>query len=108
MHDTSPVQQVPARQFHNPHTGERIILLATAEETGGELTRMEIRVKPGPADWVGPDHFHPLQEERFEVLAGTPIFRIQGEERPAAPGDVVTVPVGISHIFRNGEARSCA
>jgi hypothetical protein len=30
----------------NPHTGERITLLATAEETGGEATRMEIRVQP--------------------------------------------------------------
>jgi hypothetical protein len=34
--------QVPTRQFHNPHTGERINLLAIAEDTGGELTRMEI------------------------------------------------------------------
>ena len=42
---------------------------------------MEIRVRPGPADWVGPDHFHPLQEERFEVVSGTPIFRIEGAER---------------------------
>lgn len=63
---------------------------------------MEIRVRPGPDDWVGPDHFHPIQEERFEVLAGTPIFRIDGKERPAKAGDVVTVPVGVSHIFRNG------
>jgi quercetin dioxygenase-like cupin family protein len=94
----------PPRQFHNPHTGERITLLATADETGGELTRMEIRVRPGPADWVGPDHFHPIQEERFEVLAGTPVFRVEGKERTARPGEVVTVPVGVPHIFRNGEA----
>jgi mannose-6-phosphate isomerase-like protein (cupin superfamily) len=94
----------PARQFHNPHTGERINLLAIAEETGGELTRMEIRVRPGPADWVGPDHFHPLQEERFEVVSGTPIFRIEGGERTAKPGEVITVPVGVTHIFRNGGA----
>ena len=93
---------VPTRRFHNPHTGERINLLATAEETGGELTRMEIRVTAGPADWVGPDHFHPIQEERFEVVSGAPIFRIAGIERGAKPGDVVTVPVGVSHIFRNG------
>jgi mannose-6-phosphate isomerase-like protein (cupin superfamily) len=92
----------PARQFHNPHTGERINLLAIAEETAGELTRMEIRVRPGPADWVGPDHFHPLQEERFEVVSGTPIFRIEGGERMAKPGEVITVPVGVTHIFRNG------
>ena len=94
--------QVPARQFDNPHTGERITLLATAAETGGELTRMEIRVSAGPADWVGPDHFHPIQEERFEVVSGTPVFRIEGAERTAKPGDLVTVPVGVSHIFRNG------
>jgi mannose-6-phosphate isomerase-like protein (cupin superfamily) len=94
--------QASDRRFFNPHTGERIALAAIAEETGGELTRMEIRVRPGPGDWVGPDHFHPLQEERFEVVAGAPIFRIDGEERPAKPGEVVTVPVGVSHIFRNG------
>jgi mannose-6-phosphate isomerase-like protein (cupin superfamily) len=80
------------------------MLLDVAAETGGELTRMEIRVKPGPGDWVGPDHFHPLQEERFEILAGSPIFRIDGAERPGKPGEVVTVPVGVSHIFRNGGA----
>jgi hypothetical protein len=62
---------------------------------------MEIRVEPGPGDWVGPDHFHPIQEERFEILAGSPIFRIDGAERPGKPGEVVTVPVGVPHIFRN-------
>jgi mannose-6-phosphate isomerase-like protein (cupin superfamily) len=92
------------RTFFNPHTGERITLLAIAEETGGELTRMAIRVRPGPGDWVGPDHFHPLQEERFEVVAGAPIFRIDGRERAAKPGEVITVPIGVSHIFRNGGA----
>ena len=78
--------QVPTRAFHNPHTGERITLLAVAAETGGELTRMEIRVRPGPADWVGPDHFHPVQEERFEVVSGTPIFRVEGKERTGEAG----------------------
>jgi hypothetical protein len=53
---------------------------------------------------VGPDHFHPVQEERFEVLSGTPVFRVDGKERAAGPGDVVTVPVGVPHIFRNGAA----
>jgi len=90
------------RSYFNPHTGERITMLAIAEETGGELTRMEIRVRPGPGEWVGPDHFHPLQEERFQVVRGAPIFRIEGQERPAEPGEAVTVPVGVSHIFRNG------
>jgi mannose-6-phosphate isomerase-like protein (cupin superfamily) len=85
------------RSYFNPHTGERITMLAIAEET-----RMEIRVRSGPGEWVGPDHFHPLQEERFQVVRGAPIFRIEGEERPAEPGEAVIVPVGVSHIFRNG------
>src|SRR2546430_6255326 len=73
--------------FLNPHSGERITFLATAEETGGESTRMEIRVQPGPADWVGPVHFHPSQEEHFEVVAGEPEFIVAGGTRRAPAGE---------------------
>ncbi len=87
--------------FVNPHTGERITFLATAAETGGASTRMEIRVRPGPADWVGPVHFHPSQEEHFDVVAGDPEFLVAGETRRASAGEEVTVPVRVPHIFRN-------
>jgi mannose-6-phosphate isomerase-like protein (cupin superfamily) len=87
--------------FLNPHTGERITFLATADETDGESTRMEIRVRPGPAEWVGPVHFHPSQEEHFDVVAGEPEFLVAGETNRAGPGDAVTVPVRVAHIFRN-------
>jgi mannose-6-phosphate isomerase-like protein (cupin superfamily) len=99
MSDDPPVNDRPT--FLNPHTGERITFLATAEETGGESTRMEIRVQPGPADWVGPLHFHPSQEEHFEVVAGEPEFLVAGETKRAAAGEAVTVPVRVPHIFRN-------
>src|SRR6266852_5495197 len=87
--------------FLNPHTGERITFHVTAAETGGASTRMEIRVRSGPADWVGPVHFHPSQEEHFEVVAGEPEFLVAGETQRAAAGDEVTVPVRVPHIFRN-------
>src|SRR3979411_2754063 len=87
--------------FLNPHTGERITFLATADETGGQSTRMEIRVQPGPADWVGPVHFHPSQEEHFEVVAGAPEVLVGGETKRAGAGEDVTVPVRVPHIFRN-------
>src|SRR5205814_4877153 len=87
--------------FLTPHTGERITFPATAAETGGETTRMGIRVQAGPADWVGPVHFHPSQEEHFEVVAGEPEFLVAGETRRAGPGDEMTVPVRVPHIFRN-------
>jgi mannose-6-phosphate isomerase-like protein (cupin superfamily) len=101
-HDPSVSDDRPT--FLNPHTGERITFLATAAETGGESTRMEIRVQPGPADWVGPVHFHPSQEEHFEVVAGEPEFLVAGATQRAVAGDEVTVPVRVPHIFRNAGA----
>jgi quercetin dioxygenase-like cupin family protein len=96
------------RVHNNPHTGETITFLKTAADTGGELFQMEIRVEGGRQGFVGPDHHHPHQEERFEVLEGTPRFRLEGREWNAKPGDVVVVPIGASHIFGNageGELR---
>lgn len=85
----------------NPHSGETITFLETARETGGEHFKMEIRVEGGREGMVGPDHFHPTQVERFEVVVGSARFRLDGREFDAAAGDTVTVPVGGVHIFGN-------
>lgn len=62
--------------------------------------------------WAAPDsdvpaHYHPVQEERFEVLAGSVRFTINGKRINAGPGARVVAPVGARHSFRNtgdGEA----
>jgi hypothetical protein len=52
----------------NPVTGLRTVLRKTAQETSGELLQVDWIGSPG---WTtGPDHVHPRQEERFEVLSG--------------------------------------
>lgn len=86
-------------EITNPVTGERIAFLRTATDTGGELlefddfwSRPEHRV---------PEHVDPEMEERWEVVAGLVRFRIDGVERAAAPGDVVTAPAGIPHMGWN-------
>jgi hypothetical protein len=57
---------------------------------------------PGDAPFP-PEHFHPSQEERFEVLEGTMIARVEGEERTF---DTLTVPAGTVHTMRaDGPAR---
>ena len=82
-------------EVRNPVTGERLVFLQTAAETGGELLEME-------NVWTRPDHrtaphVHPGMEETWEVLAGRAGFRIGDDELVAAPGDVVVAPPGVPH-----------
>ena len=86
--------------LENPASGERITLRQTAAQTGGELLAIDLEL---PADRRVPGglHIHPLQEERFEVVAGTMSFRRGRERIIAGPGEVVVVPPGVKHDFAN-------
>jgi glyoxylate utilization-related uncharacterized protein len=44
-----------------------------------------------------PEHFHPSQEERFEVLEGEIHVLVDGEERVLRSGDELTIPPGTPH-----------
>ena len=48
-----------------------------------------------------PAHFHPAQDERFEVLAGAMRARIGGTESELDAGEVIEVPRGTAHQFWN-------
>lgn len=85
--------------LENPVTGERIVFRKTAAKTGGELLQLDVFFRPG--GFVAAAHVHPHQEERFEVLAGRPWFRVAREERRAQPGDVIVVPAGTPHTWHN-------
>jgi quercetin dioxygenase-like cupin family protein len=80
-------------------TGETVHFLRTAADTGGELVEIEVTVEPDGA--VAAAHVHPYQSERFEVLEGTLELRAGKTRTVAGPGDVVTVPAGRVHSFRN-------
>ena len=59
-----------------PATGVRTVFRKTARETSGELLQVDWIGEPG---WTtGPDHIHPRQEERFEVLSGRLGLRVEG------------------------------
>jgi quercetin dioxygenase-like cupin family protein len=85
--------------LENPITRERLTFLETADDTDGELLRVELVFAPG--GFVPAVHTHPRQEERIEVVSGTPSFWIAGDARMAGPGDVVVVPPGTPHTWRN-------
>jgi quercetin dioxygenase-like cupin family protein len=48
-----------------------------------------------------PKHFHPSQDERFEVLEGTLRSRVDGFERDLGPGDVLAIPRRAVHQMWN-------
>jgi mannose-6-phosphate isomerase-like protein (cupin superfamily) len=89
----------PGETIENPLTGERITFLETAEDTDGELLRFEYAAPPhaeGP-----PEHIHPRQEERFEIVSGTLVARAGGRERTLGEGQSIAIAAGTPHTFRN-------
>jgi quercetin dioxygenase-like cupin family protein len=83
----------PPRAIHNPVTG------VTIREFADDREGAEVVLAPGS---TGPAaHVHPEIEERFEVLAGQPTFRVDGRERALDPGADIWVSPGTSHSFRN-------
>jgi quercetin dioxygenase-like cupin family protein len=72
--------------------------LAFEPADGGRSLRVEVWVDPGGGV---PPHVHPAMEERFEVVSGHPEFLAGRKWATAAPGDVVVVPPGTRHAYRN-------
>jgi quercetin dioxygenase-like cupin family protein len=83
----------------NPVTRERLTFLRTAADSAGEVLELDLIFAPG--GFVPAMHVHPMQEERFEVLAGSPCFRIGADERTASVGETLVVPPGTPHRFWN-------
>jgi quercetin dioxygenase-like cupin family protein len=82
--------------LENPISGQQITIRRTARETGGEFLEVE-SVYTKPVVHRPPDHYHPYQEERFEVISGTLRVGVEGEELELREGDVLVVPPGTTH-----------
>ena len=81
--------------------GFRLRLVRTGDETGGELLEMEATY--AGTGTLPPEHFHPSQVERFEVLEGSVRAVIGGEERRYGAGETFEVPAGIPHQMTSDE-----
>jgi quercetin dioxygenase-like cupin family protein len=93
------------QKIENPRTGQRMEFLQTGAETNGELLQIECF---NPATSVDePEHYHPYQESRAEVISGTLRFRVAGQIEQVSAGQTHTIPAGVPHSFGNygdGEA----
>jgi hypothetical protein len=62
---------------------------------------LQVEGEWGPHGSPPPKHFHPAQDERFEVIEGRLNVRVDGEERVLAAGDSVQIPSDSVHQMWN-------
>jgi quercetin dioxygenase-like cupin family protein len=77
----------------------RIVFRRTAQET--ERSLLEFDFFLAGRGVIAEEHLHPVQHERFEVIAGQVKGLVAGRARTAGPGDEVTVPPGVRHAWWN-------
>ena len=87
-------------ELNDPVRGQRLVFRKTAKETAGDLLEVESFLQSGSS--VPLAHFHPLQEERFEVLSGTLHTWIGGREHIYSAGERFVVPAEAVHEMYNG------
>jgi quercetin dioxygenase-like cupin family protein len=82
--------------------GYGLILNQTAEDTQGNLLEMEAFYRPQSE--MPPLHYHPSQEETFQVLAGKFSVQVDGAEHLYQKGDSFTIPAGSVHGMHNSSS----
>jgi quercetin dioxygenase-like cupin family protein len=78
---------------------ESLIFKTTSSDSGGQL--LEVESIFHARSERPPDHYHPHQEERFEVLKGAVWTRIDGKERVYQAGESIVAPPGTRHAMTN-------
>jgi mannose-6-phosphate isomerase-like protein (cupin superfamily) len=84
----------------NPLTGEKAMLVESAEESGGARIVADFAVE-GDGFVPGGEHVHDHCAEHFEVRAGRITFVLDGEECTLGAGEQVTVVPGTWHRWWN-------
>ena len=74
------------------------VVLATADQTGGEFTLLQTQHEP--PDFGPPLHTHQDAAEAFYVLEGEYLMYLEDRQRVCPPGTFVYVPRGTPHTFK--------
>jgi quercetin dioxygenase-like cupin family protein len=81
--------------------GSLAVIKATAADTGGQMSIIEISEAPGAE---APLHVHRNEDEGFWVLEGDVSFEVGGTTIEASVGDYAFGPRGIPHRFKVGDS----
>ena len=75
------------------------VIKATAADTGGQMTILEITERP---NGKGPLHVHHTEDEGFWILEGSATFEVGDQTIEARAGDYVFGPRDIPHRYSTG------
>jgi quercetin dioxygenase-like cupin family protein len=91
---------VSAREGEAVWWGEGLaVIKATASNTGGQLTILEITEPPNSE---APLHVHHTEDEGFWILEGSATFEVGDQTIEAHAGDYVFGPRDIPHCYTTG------
>jgi quercetin dioxygenase-like cupin family protein len=79
--------------------GPRLVFRQTSADTNGEAVVVDAYYPPNSSEPV--DHYHPKQEEQFEVVSGKISTRVNRKPASYGPGDKFVVPKGAPHAMWN-------
>lgn len=91
-------KDVTAKEFGDAAPGVRIRWLIDGESDGAPVYALRM-IEIGEGGNT-PDHAHPFEHENF-VVSGNGEVMIEGEWHSLSAGDVVFVPSGVRHQYRN-------
>jgi quercetin dioxygenase-like cupin family protein len=102
MHQTQALKPIAVRKNEGEARwwfGSLAELKATAADTGGQMTILEITAPPG---LEAPLHVHHRDDEGFWILAGAVTFEVGDTTIEASAGDYVFGPRDIPHRYTVG------
>lgn len=76
-------------------SSESVTITSSSEEM------LEVEGRYGPGGKPPPAHYHPAQDEHFEVLEGALKVRVEGEERDLRHGETIDIPRETKHQMWN-------
>jgi mannose-6-phosphate isomerase-like protein (cupin superfamily) len=81
-------------------------VLTTAADSNGELYEQRVEYLAGSP--FPPAHYHPAQDEHFEVESGEMVFVVAGVEKRVGVGESIDIPRRTSHKARNASGDESA
>jgi mannose-6-phosphate isomerase-like protein (cupin superfamily) len=99
----SAIKPLPKRVFINPVYKDKVTVLKTSYETGGEYSLGELEVSAGGGN---PSHIHSAFEETFTAVKGVLGVVLNNKKYFLQPGESITVPLNTPHNFFNSSSET--
>lgn len=87
-----------SKLLSDPTTGTQLRILTTGRESAGKRFEVEVMYPAQQGKTGQQAHFHTSFREKFEVLAGTATYLVNGQTREAKTGEHFEIPEHTVHL----------